>query len=382
MLQIIDCAMDKPGRVSDCRGGQHSPSAPQCQKSAAPARVILALTLALVAGAGLTAAVAVVPAPAYAHGFGERYDLPLPLSLFIVAGVAAVLLSFAVAAVFLRDDVARRPGYPRLNLLRTPPGRWLASAWVAGFLRALSVILTAYVILGALVGSERAALNPAPAAVYVAFWVGLSFFTALFGNLWALVNPWAAVWRLVESLAPGGRLRPRRPYPRRWGQWPAALAFLGFAILETVAADAAGPRALGWILVGYTAYNFAGMYLFGRQVVVAQCRSFHGSVRVYGALLHNRSESCRRRRRVRAGTTPAIGMRPLFRPGSVFRRQSRRRRRRRRKRLRGLLRMLCRRAGGAEGVQPAPALRGAEPDGGDYLSRRRPGHPAAGHGVL
>ena len=274
MTRIIDCAMDKTGRASDCRDGQHSACAPQRQKPAAPVRVILALTLALVAGGGMMAAVAVVPPPAYAHGFGERYDLPLPLSLFIVAGVAAVLLSFAVAAVFLRDDVARRPGYPRVNLLRTPPGRWLASAWVAGFLRALSVILTAYVILSALVGSERAALNPAPAAVYVAFWVGLSFFTALFGNLWALVNPWAAVWRVVESLAPGGRLRPRRPYPRRWGQWPAALAFLGFAILETVAADAAGPRALGWILVGYTAYNFAGMCLFGRQIWLRNAEAF------------------------------------------------------------------------------------------------------------
>ena len=58
--------------------------------------------------------------------------------------------------------------------------------------------MTAYVIIGGLFGTERAALNPAPAAIYVAFWVGLSFFTALFGNLWALVNPWKVAWGFAE----------------------------------------------------------------------------------------------------------------------------------------------------------------------------------------
>lgn len=211
--------------------------------------------------------------PAQAHGFGERYDLPLPLSLFVIAGAAAVVLSFAIAAAFLRGTAAQRP-YPRYNLLRIAPARWLAAPWVITTLRALSVSLTVYVILGGLIGSERAALNPAPAAVYVAFWVGLSFFTALFGNLWALVNPWQAAWRFAGALMPERSRRGQLPYPRRWGQWPALLAFAGFAILETVAADAAGPRALGWILLGYTAYNFGGMYLFGREVWLRNAEAF------------------------------------------------------------------------------------------------------------
>ena len=223
--------------------------------------------LLILGGAGLSAfCAAVAAAPASAHGFGERYDLPLPLSLFVIAGAAAVALSFVIAAAFLPGG-AGRGAYPRCNLLRIAPVRWLAAPWVTATLRTLSVALTVYVILGGLIGTERAALNPAPAAVYVAFWVGLSFFTALFGNLWALVNPWSAAWGFAENLAdavaPGRSLSRRLPWPARWGQWPAALVFAGFAILETVAAGAAGPRALGWILVGYTAYNFAGMFLFG-----------------------------------------------------------------------------------------------------------------------
>ena len=230
----------------------------------------------------VAASVALIPA-AEAHGFGERYDLPLPLSLFVIAGAVAVALSFLVVAVFLRGNATHR-AYPRYNLLRAPIIGWLCSTpWVIGPLKFLSVLLTAYVVLGGLFGTERAALNPAPAAIYVAFWVGLSFFTALFGNLWALLNPWKVAWNFAESvtaaLISGRTLSRNLAYPRRWGPWPAVLVFAAFAVLETVVAGAAGPRALGWILVGYTAYNFAGMYLFGRDPWL---RNAEGFTVVYG----------------------------------------------------------------------------------------------------
>ena len=234
-----------------------------------------------IAIAAVASALAMAATPAYAHGFGERYDLPLPLSLFVVAGAVAVALSFVVASVFLRAHTAGRQ-YPRYNLLRIPVvGRVLPSRWFLAAVRTLSVLLTLYVIFGAFAGTGRAALNPAPAALYVAFWVGLSFFTALFGNLWALVNPWKAAWGFAEMLfAPGDRPLSRElPYPAQWGPWPAVLVFLGFAILETVIAGAAGPRALGWILLGYTAYNFVGMYLYGRDVWL---RNAEGFTVVYG----------------------------------------------------------------------------------------------------
>ena len=233
---------------------------------------VIGATLALVAASFVFAP------SAGAHGFGERYDLPLPLSLFVIAGAVAVAFSFLVVSIFLRGD-ATHHAYSRYNLLRTPViGTALSTPLVTAPLQFLSVLLTAYVTLGGLFGTERAALNPAPAAIYVAFWVGLSFFTALFGNLWALVNPWKVAWGFAEqvtaTLAPGQTLSRNLPYPQRWGPWPAVLVFAGFAVLETVIAGAAGPRALGWILVGYTLYNFAGMYLFGRDPWLKNAEGF------------------------------------------------------------------------------------------------------------
>ena len=113
--------------------------------------------------------------PVSAHGFGERYDLPLPLSLFVLAGGAAVALSFVIVAVFLQRGRAAPGSYPRLNLLNIPVVSLLAETWVTVPLRTASLILTVYVIGGALIGSERAALNPAPGSRLRGFlgWVEL-----------------------------------------------------------------------------------------------------------------------------------------------------------------------------------------------------------------
>ena len=67
----------------------------------------------------------VLAVPAGAHGFGQRYDLPLPLSFYLLGTAAAVILSFVVVGLFARHTPGAR-GYPRIDLLAHPFGRWLA----------------------------------------------------------------------------------------------------------------------------------------------------------------------------------------------------------------------------------------------------------------
>lgn len=110
------------------------------------------------------AALAAAP-PALAHGFGQRYDLPVPLWLYLYGSAGAVLLSFAVFALFVGGQGAGR-GYPRLNLLRFGLFRaTLASrAFVCG-LRVFSVALFGLVILAGLFGNQTPTLNLAPTMV-------------------------------------------------------------------------------------------------------------------------------------------------------------------------------------------------------------------------
>src|SRR5438067_4247251 len=73
-------------------------------------------------------------APAWAHGFGQRYDLPLPLSLYLFGTAAAVILSFVVVGLFARHTPGAR-GYPRIDLLAHPLGRWLAQPVLLALLK-------------------------------------------------------------------------------------------------------------------------------------------------------------------------------------------------------------------------------------------------------
>ncbi|MCY3639343.1 MAG: hypothetical protein OXG80_09660, partial [Chloroflexi bacterium] len=127
-----------------------------------------------------------VPVPVYAHAFGQRYDLPIPLSYFMAGAAATVALSFVVIGLFLRGGSAAYR-YPRLNLLALPlPGVRLTSRIKAMVARVLSVLLFALVFAATLFGSDNPLENIAPTFIWIIWWVGLGYISALFGNLWML----------------------------------------------------------------------------------------------------------------------------------------------------------------------------------------------------
>src|SRR5271169_28454 len=70
-------------------------------------------------------AAACVTTSAAAHGFGQRYDLPIPLSFYLVGTAAAVVVSFLIVGLFVRD-VPRSRAHPQIDLLVHPLGRLIA----------------------------------------------------------------------------------------------------------------------------------------------------------------------------------------------------------------------------------------------------------------
>jgi hypothetical protein len=207
-------------------------------------------------------------APAFGHALRQRYDLPIPLGLYLAGAGAAVALSFVVMALFTRRPPGRGT-YPRFNLLRFRVFRIFAHPRLLLACRLLSVGVFALIVLSGLFGSQNPFKNFAPTAVWVVWWVGLAYVSALVGDLWALVNPWnilfgwaEAVYRRVRS---GSRLALEAPYPEWLDTWPAVVLFLIFAWAELIWEGAEVPASLAEVVVLYSFITWGGMLLFGRE---------------------------------------------------------------------------------------------------------------------
>lgn len=211
---------------------------------------------------------ALLPAPAYAHGFGERYDLPVPLWLYLAGAGAAVALSFAVIGVYMRGAADLRR-YPRLNLLRYGAGRLLVHPGFTVPVQLASVALFVLVVAAGLFGDPTPTRNLAPTLVWVLWWVGLAYVSALVGDVWAVTNPWKITFGWAESayrkLACGRELTPPLRYPDRLGVWPGAVLFLAFAWIELVYVESAAPVRIGQLAIAYSVITWGGMLLYGRD---------------------------------------------------------------------------------------------------------------------
>lgn len=206
--------------------------------------------------------------PLYAHGFGERYDLPVPLDYFLVGAAATVALSFVVIGFFVRRRSSAF-GYPRYDLLRP---RWLRMALtspvVLTVVRLVMVALFLLVIATGLFGTDNSIENLSPALVWIIWWVGMGYVSALFGNLWMLINPWKIIYEWAERLiggGPGPGETGMFRYPEGLDVWPAVALFFLFAWLENVYSGADQPFKLGLLIVLYSLITWAGMLAFGKH---------------------------------------------------------------------------------------------------------------------
>ena len=218
----------------------------------------------------LVAAVALATQPAYAHGFGERYDLPVPLGYYLVGAGATVALSFVVIGAFVRGAPGMH-GYWRHNLLsHRPLSALLQSRIFTSAVKAAAVFLFLLAVSAGIFGDRTPTGNFTPTFVWVIWWVGLGFFVALVGNLWAVVNPWSILFEWAEAL--NRRIRPHSDldlgfeYPNRLGVWPAFTLFCIFAWLENVYTSASDPLNIALLILAYSGITWIGMLLFGRHV--------------------------------------------------------------------------------------------------------------------
>jgi hypothetical protein len=182
--------------------------------------------------------------PVLAHPSERGLVMLLPTGLYMLGSAAAVALSFAVMALLPSPAfsrlVAARNACP---VSRSP--RVLPSA--------VTLALLALLVGAGYAGSRDPLANPLPLTVWTLWWVGFTFLVVLFGDLWAVLNPWRVATRF--SL----RLR----YPPGLGYWPAAVLLLAFAWFELIDPAPQDPARLATAVLLYTALTFGATAMFG-----------------------------------------------------------------------------------------------------------------------
>lgn len=217
------------------------------------------------------------PAAALAHGFEKRYDLPIPLDMFLLGAGSAVVLSFAVMGLFLRSGRGHF-AYPRYDLLRLGLFRLLARPGAVLAARLLAAGVFLLTILAGFFGEQNPLRNLIVTMVWIIWWVGMAYACSLFGDLWALLNPWGSLFAWAEALhrriRPGRSLSLGLPLPAWVGAWPAVALFLWFAWAEIGWRNNYIPANLAFAASIYSLITWWGMALFGREAWLARGEAF------------------------------------------------------------------------------------------------------------
>jgi len=188
----------------------------------------------------------------FGHAFGARYDLPLPLDLYLYAAGAAVILSFVVAAFFLRHSGDQVPEISKY--------RWQLPAVPVRCMELLSIVILVLIIICGFFADQNPTKNVAATFVWVLWWVGFAFFCAFVADCWKLLNP----WRILNQWLPGKEKYWH--YPEWIGSWPAFFLFMVFSWLELISNVGDSPRQLSFLVLVYSVFTLLGIRLYGEGV--------------------------------------------------------------------------------------------------------------------
>lgn len=200
------------------------------------------------------------PCAALAHSFGQVYNLPVPIWMYLYGAAAALAVSFLIVGYFVNvTSVASNFKWKALD--HTPFWRSVDAPSVRGTLRTISVLGFLLTIVAGLVGKNNAYQNFNMTFFWIIFVLGFTYFTALVGDLYALVNPWLVIAEALERRWPK-LFAGRREYPQRWQYYPALIFYMAFIWIELFGRTR--PLSLSVILLVYTAITLGGAWWYGR----------------------------------------------------------------------------------------------------------------------
>ncbi|MBU2697051.1 hypothetical protein [Pimelobacter sp. 30-1] len=197
-----------------------------------------------------------------AHGIGGQADLPIPLELAVSGAVAALVVSFTVLIVAWRQ--------PRYDVPRAGRAAWAFLDRVTAapafhvVLRTIGMVVALFAVATAVFGQDSLT-NPFFGMVYVWWWVGLVFASALLGPVWKAISPVRTINAALAKISGGDPETGLREYPERLGYWPAAIGLFAFVWLELASTH---PTELGTVRLWcalYVGVMLVGGAIFGNR---------------------------------------------------------------------------------------------------------------------
>lgn len=199
---------------------------------------------------------------AQAHAADQGFVLLLPTTAYITGGALAVAATILLLLLLRPGSLARvfQPRETGILSARLSPPR------LVSLIASLGLALLIYV---GLAGPTDPQANLLPLVLWTVWWMALFVVQGLVFDVWRWINPWLGVFDLV---LPGHKALVA--LPKGLSIWPAVIlfaAFQGFVLADTAPND---PERLATFALGYWAFTFLGMVLFGRDAWLRQVECF------------------------------------------------------------------------------------------------------------
>ncbi|MBI5621022.1 hypothetical protein HY949_04530 [Candidatus Gottesmanbacteria bacterium] len=217
-----------------------------------------------------------LPEPIFAHSFGKLYSLPVPFWLYLYGGAAAILLSFFVIGYFFNKP-SQKFSYPTIDLSKFSFFACLMRPSFLAIVKVVSVLLFFLTIITGLFGENSAYSNFNMTFFWIIFVLGLTYMTALVGNIYAFINPWKILTNWL-----GGKTDGVRRYPNYLGYYPALFFYFLFIWFELVGKTT--PFTLSSLITFYTVLNYFGVITFGEESWFGYCEFFSVFFRLVGKM--------------------------------------------------------------------------------------------------
>lgn len=206
------------------------------------------------------------PKITFAHGFGQRIDLPVPLYLYLFGGGLVVVVSFLMLGFLSKNFVEKITNYPSKKISDIFLVKYLESSYFLDPLKFAFVVLLCASLYGGFYGDQFSAVNILPTMVWILFAIGVTFTSALIGNIWKVINPLKTIYEYGEWV--GSKLKisiQKESLPALPGVWVAFSLFFIFRWIENISGIADHASVLTLLVVYYMFLTFIGMFFFGKQ---------------------------------------------------------------------------------------------------------------------